>query len=83
MLLLLVALTGLLLTALRGSELLGVLLLVHLGTVMGLFLAMPYGKFIHGFYRIIALVGFALEQRRGGQVLGRAPDSPPRRQAAE
>jgi hypothetical protein len=66
-----------------GSDLLGVFLLVHLGTVMGLFLAMPYGKFIHGFYRVIALVGFALEQRRGHQVLGRAAESPPRRQAAE
>jgi citrate/tricarballylate utilization protein len=82
-LLFLTALTGLLLTALRGSDLLGVFLLVHLGTVMGLFLAMPYGKFIHGFYRVIALVGFALEQRRGHQVLGRAVESPPRRQAAE
>ena len=82
-LLFLTALTGLLLTALRGSDLLGVFLLVHLGTVMGLFLAMPYGKFIHGFYRVIALVGFALEQRRGHQVLGRAAESPPRRQAAE
>jgi citrate/tricarballylate utilization protein len=82
-LLFLTALTGLLLTALRGSDLLGVFLLVHLGTVMGLFLAMPYGKFIHGFYRVIALVGFALEQHRGHQVLGRAPESPPARQAAE
>lgn len=82
-LLFLVALTGLLLTALRGSDLLGVLLLVHLGTVLGLFLAMPYGKFIHGFYRVIALVGFALEQRRDHQVLGRAPESASNRRAAE
>jgi citrate/tricarballylate utilization protein len=69
-LLLLTALTGLLLTVLRDTQLLGVLLLVHLGVVMGLFLAMPYGKFIHGFYRILALVGYALEQRRGEAVLG-------------
>lgn len=82
-LLFLVALTGLLLTALRGSDLLGVFLLVHLGTVMGLFLAMPYGKFVHGFYRIAALVGFALEQRRGRQILGRRDADGRARQAAE
>ena len=70
-LLFLTAFTGLLLTALRGSELLGLLLVVHLGVVMGLFLCMPYGKFIHGFYRILALVGHALEQRQGRQVLGK------------
>ena len=77
MLLLLTALTGLLLTVLRDTPLLGALLLVHLGVVLGLFLAMPYGKFIHGFYRILALVGFALEQRRGRAVIGAAPDAAP------
>lgn len=69
-LLFLTALTGLLLTALRGTGLLGPLLLVHLGVVLALFLAMPYGKFIHGFYRLQALVGFALEQRRGRRMMG-------------
>ncbi len=58
---------------LRETALLGPLLLVHLGVVLGLFLAMPYGKFIHGFYRIQALVGFALEQRRGIAVVGQQP----------
>jgi citrate/tricarballylate utilization protein len=81
-LLLLTAFTGLLLTALRGSELLGVLLVVHLGVVMGLFLAMPYGKFIHGFYRILALIGYALEQRAKRQVLGKAAAASAHRQAA-
>src|SRR3546814_466861 len=81
----LTALTGLLLHALRGSELLGMLLLVHLGVVLGLFLCMPYGKFIHGFYRILALVGHDLEQRQGRAVLGKAPDdaAKTRRLAAE
>jgi len=74
-LLFLTAFTGLLLTALRGSELLGLLLVVHLGVVMGLFLCMPYGKFIHGFYRILALVGHALEQRQGRQVLGKLAET--------
>ena len=83
-LLLLTALTGLLLHGLRDSGLLGVLLLVHLGVVMALFLAMPYGKFIHGFYRILALVGYALEQRQGHAVLGRArEDAAPTLQAVE
>ncbi|MEQ8355815.1 MAG: tricarballylate utilization 4Fe-4S protein TcuB [Kiloniellaceae bacterium] len=75
-LLFLTALTGLMLTALRGTELLGFLLLVHLGVVMALFLSMPYGKFIHGFYRLQALVGFALEQRRGKQVMGSGTAAP-------
>lgn len=74
-LLFLTAFTGLLLTALRGSELLGLLLVVHLGVVMGLFLCMPYGKFVHGFYRILALVGHALEQRQGRQVLGKLAET--------
>ncbi|MGF1594270.1 MAG: tricarballylate utilization 4Fe-4S protein TcuB [Kiloniellaceae bacterium] len=82
-LLFLTSLTGLLLTALRGTEWLGLLLIVHLGVVMALFLCMPYGKFIHGFYRIVALVGFALEQRHGRQVLGTTAAADPRRQAAE
>ena len=82
-LLFLTALTGLVLHALRGSELLGTLLLLHLAVVMALFLAMPYGKFIHGFYRIIALVGYALEQRLGRAVLGTTATSPLPREAAE
>jgi citrate/tricarballylate utilization protein len=83
-LLLLTALTGLLLTVLRDTQLLGVLLLAHLGVVMGLFLAMPYGKFIHGFYRILALLGYALEQRNGHAVLGGPhEDAATQRQAVE
>ncbi|WP_340116807.1 tricarballylate utilization 4Fe-4S protein TcuB [Pelagibius sp. 7325] len=81
-LLLLTGLSGLVLTVLRDTELLGLFLVLHLGLVMGLFLAMPYGKFIHGFYRIQALVGFALEQRRGHRVIG-AGDAAVQRQAAE
>ncbi len=73
-LLFLTALTGLALTALRGTEWLGLLLVIHLGVVMALFLCMPYGKFIHGFYRLQALVGFAMEQRQGKQLLGKTAD---------
>jgi citrate/tricarballylate utilization protein len=37
----------------RDTHYVGVMLSLHLGVVMTLFLSMPYGKFIHGFYRLI------------------------------
>jgi len=43
----------------------GILLSVHLGVVMALFLSLPYGKFVHGLYRLLALVQYAGERRRG------------------
>jgi citrate/tricarballylate utilization protein len=55
------ALTGLLLLVMRGSGAMGVLLAVHLGFVLALFLTMPYGKFVHGLYRSAALLRFARE----------------------
>jgi citrate/tricarballylate utilization protein len=63
-LLLLTSLTGLVLLALRATPLMGVLLAVHIGFVVGLFITMPYGKFIHGVYRYGALVKNACEQAR-------------------
>ena len=48
--------TGLLLLALRGEPLMPPLLVVHLGFVLGLFLTLPYGKFVHGIYRTAALL---------------------------
>jgi citrate/tricarballylate utilization protein len=54
-LLLLTAATGLLLLALRESTAMGALLIVHLGMVLALFLSLPYGKFVHGLYRAVAL----------------------------
>lgn len=61
-LLLLTAVTGLLLLALRATGAMGVLLAVHLGFVLALFLVMPYSKFIHGLYRGLALVRHAMER---------------------
>ncbi|HEY4170880.1 MAG TPA: tricarballylate utilization 4Fe-4S protein TcuB [Reyranella sp.] len=55
-------LTGLALTAFRETPVMGILLAVHLGVVFALFVAMPYSKFVHGFYRIAALVHFHMEQ---------------------
>jgi citrate/tricarballylate utilization protein len=54
--------TGLLLLALRETSGMPVLLAVHLATVVALFLTLPYGKFVHGIYRLAALVRYALER---------------------
>ena len=58
------SLTGLLLLALRETPAMGTLLVIHLGVVAGLFITMPYGKFVHVVYRCAALVRFAIEQRK-------------------
>lgn len=60
-LLMLVSITGLLLLILRETSLLGVTFALHLGTVMAFFLLMPYSKFIHGLYRGLALIKYAIE----------------------
>ena len=62
LLLFFVSLTGLLLLILRETPLMGILLTVHLGFVLGLFITMPYGKFVHGVYRYAALIQNAKEQ---------------------
>jgi citrate/tricarballylate utilization protein len=60
-LLFLTSITGLALLVLRAQSVMGVLLIVHLGVVLALFLTLPYGKFVHGFYRTVALVKFRRE----------------------
>ncbi len=61
--LLLTSATGLLLLVMRTTPAMGVLLAVHLGVVFGLFITMPYGKFMHGIYRFLALIRYAKERR--------------------
>jgi len=56
------SLTGLLLLFLRETSAMGIMLLIHLGLVMGLFLTMPYGKFVHGIYRFAALIKYTKEE---------------------
>jgi citrate/tricarballylate utilization protein len=67
LLLLLTSLTGLLLLLFRATPAMGVLLAVHLGTVLGFFVTLPYGKFVHALFRYAALVRNAAEQSREGQ----------------
>jgi citrate/tricarballylate utilization protein len=69
-LLLLSSVSGLLLLALRESSAMGVLLGIHLGIVMALFVTLPYGKFVHALYRLAALVRFHLERGRTAPELG-------------
>jgi citrate/tricarballylate utilization protein len=61
----LTSLTGFLLMILRDTPALGMLLAAHLGVVFGLFLSLPYGKFVHGLYRFLALLKYAAERKTG------------------
>jgi len=61
-LLIFTALSGLLLPLLGKTMYLGLLLTTHLGAVMALFLVFAYGKFVHGLYRLVALIADANEQ---------------------
>lgn len=69
-LLFLTSLTGLLLLALRHTNAMGALLVIHLGAVIALFVTMPYGKFVHGIYRTAALVRNSIESERPPLSLG-------------
>ena len=62
-LLFLISLTGLALLVMRDTGIMALLLAIHLGFVMAMFLTMPYGKFAHGFYRGAALIKYALENK--------------------
>jgi citrate/tricarballylate utilization protein len=61
-LLFLVSLTGLVLLVFRETPAMGILLAIHLGFVLGLFVTLPYGKFVHSIYRAAALLKAAQER---------------------
>jgi len=61
--LLLSSVTGLALLLLRETSAMGPLLALHLSVVFALFITLPYGKFVHGLYRFVALVRYARERR--------------------
>jgi citrate/tricarballylate utilization protein len=59
-----ISVTGLALMLSKNTAAMPVLLAVHLGMVMALFLTLPYGKFAHGIFRTAALLRFAVEKRQ-------------------
>ncbi|HKE87270.1 MAG TPA: tricarballylate utilization 4Fe-4S protein TcuB [Vicinamibacterales bacterium] len=61
-LLFLTAVTGLALLFFRDQPVMGILLVIHLGLVLALFVTLPYGKFVHGLYRLVALLIDAREK---------------------
>ncbi|GKQ51436.1 tricarballylate utilization 4Fe-4S protein TcuB [Bradyrhizobium sp. Ce-3] len=63
LMLFLTSITGLALLLWRESAAMGPLLALHLGVVFALFITMPYGKFVHGIYRFVALVRYARERQ--------------------
>jgi citrate/tricarballylate utilization protein len=65
-LLLLTSATGIALLALRDTAAMPLLLVAHLAVVLALFLTLPYGKFVHGLYRWMALSRHAREHRSSG-----------------
>jgi len=68
LMLFLTAATGLALLLLRDTAAMGPLLSIHLGFVFALFVTLPYGKFVHGLYRFVALVRYARERKMMGHV---------------
>ncbi len=62
-LLLVTAGTGLALLISRATPAMGLLLVVHLGSVTALFLLLPYSKFVHVGYRVLALLRHAIQAK--------------------
>ena len=61
--LLLLSTSGLAVLVLRSTAAMPLLLAAHLGVVFAFFVTLPYGKFVHGAYRYLALVKNRAEAR--------------------
>jgi len=59
----LLALTGLLTLLLRATPAFGLILVVHLATIVVCFAIVPYTRLVHAGYRFLAIVSDNLEQR--------------------
>ncbi len=68
-LLLLTSVSGIALLAWRDTGAMALLLALHLGVVMALFLTLPYGKFAHGIFRAAALLKWNVERRLPNSLL--------------
>jgi citrate/tricarballylate utilization protein len=62
LLLMMIGITGLALLGVRATGAMGVALAIHLGFVLAFFVTMPYSKFVHGLYRLGALIRYAIER---------------------
>jgi citrate/tricarballylate utilization protein len=63
MLLAMIALTGLVLLAVRATDAMGLAMAIHLGFILAFFLVLPYSKMVHGIYRSAALLRRATERK--------------------
>ncbi len=63
LMLFLTSFTGIALLVWRDTSAMGILLAIHIGVVFALFITLPYGKFVHGIYRFVALVRYARERQ--------------------
>jgi len=55
------AVTGMLTLILRATPLLGTMLVLHIAVLAALYVTAPYGKFVHGVYRLGALLLYRIE----------------------
>ena len=60
------AFTGMLTLLLRATRAFGLVLVVHLATIVVCFTLLPYTRFIHAIYSFLALVADNTERRRPG-----------------
>jgi citrate/tricarballylate utilization protein len=60
------AITGMLTLGLRATPLLGAALVLHLGTLVALYVTAPYGKLVHAVYRFAALLRDVGERAAAG-----------------